>query len=155
MTALHSTIQEHMNDTRDTPTVDQQANNAYARKTTLLLFLSWLLIIKYCLNVPGSIDPFTSTRWTLLQVCLHVLFKQDMFNILFLKLLNLQHHSEGPLSLLICNVYEEAKGCLLKHGCLPRIKDVTRLLVVHDEAQILGDAFNGSFQSMSSSDESP
>ncbi|KAG0246148.1 hypothetical protein BG011_002527, partial [Mortierella polycephala] len=38
---------------------------------------------------------------------------------------------------------------------MPKFEDDTRLLVVHDEAQFLGDEFNGSFQSMSSSDESP
>ncbi|KAF9343686.1 hypothetical protein BGX26_005354, partial [Mortierella sp. AD094] len=39
---------------------------------------------------------------------------------------------------------------------LPKIKEDTRPLVVHDEMQFLGDEFSGSFQSMSSSsDESP
>jgi hypothetical protein len=55
---------------------------------------------------------------------------------------------------LIRNVYEEAKDCLIKHGCLPKIKGDTRLLVVHDEAQYLGDQFLDSFKSLSS-DESP
>ncbi|KAG9319039.1 hypothetical protein KVV02_000923, partial [Mortierella alpina] len=67
----------------------------------------------------------------------------------------LNYHGEAPLSLLIRNVYEDTKECLIRQGCLPNIKEDTRLLVVHDEAQFLGDEFNGSFQSMSSSDESP
>ncbi|KAG0012100.1 hypothetical protein BGZ82_002729 [Podila clonocystis] len=67
----------------------------------------------------------------------------------------LYDHDEPRVSKLVRDVYEEAKGSLLKSGCLPTIKDDTRLLVVHDEAQLLGDALSGSFQSMSSSDESP
>ncbi|KAF9969015.1 hypothetical protein BGZ73_008842, partial [Actinomortierella ambigua] len=155
MMTLHSTVQKHLNDTRDSPTVDRQVNNGYARKTTLLLFLSRLLVFKYCLNVPGSSGTFTSARWTLLQVCPHVLFDKDIFNMPFLQLLKLRHLREGNLSDFIRDVYEDTKECLIKHGCLPAIKDDTRLLVIHDEAQVLGDAFNGSFQSMSSSDESP
>lgn len=52
-------------------------------------------------------------------------------------------------------MYEDTKECLIKSACLPTIETDTRLLVVLDEAQLLGDAFNSSFQSMSSSDESP
>ncbi|KAF9114994.1 hypothetical protein BGX30_006421, partial [Mortierella sp. GBA39] len=124
---LHSTVQDYLNDTRESSTVDRQANNAYARKTTLLLFLSRLPIFKHCLNVSGSIETFTSARWTLLQVCPHVLFK-DIFNSLFRQVLDLRHHptTNPPFE-----------------------------FVVHDEAQFLGDAFNGSFQSMSSSDKTP
>ncbi|KAF9084082.1 hypothetical protein BGX27_003926, partial [Mortierella sp. AM989] len=152
---LHSTVQDYLKDTRESSNMDRQINNAYARKTTLLLFLARLLIFRHCLNVPGSSGTFTSARWTLLQVCPHVLFDKDIFNILFLNLLKLLQHTLGHILDLVRDVYEDAKGCIMKHGCLPKIKDDTRLLVVHDEAQILGDAFNGSFQSMSSSDNSP
>ena len=154
MISLHSTIQDHLKDSRGSFIIDRQVNNAYARKTTLLLFLSQLFILQYCLNIIRSRDTFTSARWTLLQVCPHVLFK-DVFNILFLQLLKLRHHSAGDLMDLVRDMYEDTKGCLIKHGCLPKIKDDTRLLVILDEAQFLGDEFNGSFQSMSSSDESP
>ncbi|KAF9090917.1 hypothetical protein BGX27_002117 [Mortierella sp. AM989] len=74
MMTLHSTIQKHLDDTKGSFIIDRQANNAYARKITLLLFLSRLLIFKYCLGVPGCAETFTSARWTLLQVCPHVLF---------------------------------------------------------------------------------
>ncbi|KAG0304224.1 hypothetical protein BGZ99_002460, partial [Dissophora globulifera] len=56
---------------------------------------------------------------------------------------------------LIRDMYEDTEGCLIKHRCLSKIKDDTRLLVILNEAQFLGDEFNGSFQSMSSSDKSP
>jgi hypothetical protein len=77
-----------------------------------------------------------------------------MFNALFLKLLDLQHHGLNPLSLLVRNVYNDAKGRLVERGCLPKINDITRLLVINNEARFLGDQFNGSFQSMSSSGDS-
>lgn len=47
------------------------------------------------------------------------------------------HHHEGDLSDYVIDVFEDAKAYLVKHGCLPQIKDDTRLLVVHDEAQFL------------------
>ncbi|KAF9123631.1 hypothetical protein BG015_005274, partial [Linnemannia schmuckeri] len=154
MMTLRSTVQQYLNDNRESSVVDREANNGYARKTTLLLFLSRLLIFKYCLNVPGSSDTFTSARWTLLQVCSHVLFDKDVFNVLYLQLLKLRHHREGILSDLIRDVYENTKDCLVRHGCIPVINNDTRLLVVHDEAQVLGDEFNGCFQSTTSDEQS-
>ena len=81
-------------------------------------------------------------------------FEHDIFNILFLQLLNLRHHPESDLWDFVRGMYEQTKGYLIEHGCLPRIDSSTRLLVVHDEAQVLGDEFNGSFQSKSSSEDS-
>jgi hypothetical protein len=153
MMTLHSTIQKHLDDTKGSFVVDRQANNAYARKITLLLFLSRLLIFKYCLDVPGCAETFSSARWTLLQVCPHVLF-DDLFNVLFRTLRRLVHHREGYLSDYVSDAFEDVKGRLVGRGCLPKIKDDTRLLVINDEAQFLGDQFNGSFQSMSSSEDS-
>jgi len=83
-----------------------------------------------------------------------VLFR-DIFNNLFRQLLNLRHHHEIDLSYLVRNQFEDTKYYIIKHGGLPKIKEETRLLVVHDEAQFLADEFNGDFQLMSSSDESP
>ncbi|KAF9949957.1 hypothetical protein BGZ65_006950, partial [Modicella reniformis] len=151
MMTPHSTVQKHLS---DTPTADRQLNNAFARKITLLLFLSRLLIFKYCLSVLGCAETFTSARWTLLQVCPHVLF-DDLFNVLFRKLRRLVDHRERYLSDYVSDVFEDVKGRLVGRGCLPKIKDDTRLLVINDEAQFLGDQFNDSFQSMSSSDKSP
>ncbi|KAK3810463.1 MAG: hypothetical protein J3R72DRAFT_530348 [Linnemannia gamsii] len=150
MMTLRSAVQKYLNDTRGSFIVDREANNGYARKTTLLLFLSRLFVFKHCLNASGSSESFTSARWTLLQVCPHVFFEQDIFNMLFLQLLKLRHYHETDLWDFVRAMYEETKGNLIKHGCLPKIKDNTRLLVVHDEAQVLGDEFDGSFQSTTS-----
>lgn len=84
----------------------------------------------------------------------HVLF-DDLFYVPFRKLRRLVDHGEGYLSDYVSDALEDVKGRLVGRGCLPRIKDDTRLLVINDETQFLGDQFNGSFQSMSSSDESP
>ncbi|KAF8943395.1 hypothetical protein BGZ47_005469 [Haplosporangium gracile] len=151
MMTLRSTVQRFLNDKKDSPVIDREANNGCARKTTLLLFLSRLLIFKYCLNASGSNDTFTSARWALLQVCPHVLY-EDIFNTLFVDLLNLQHYGEVPLSLLIRNMFKDVKDLLFVRGCLPKIEERTRLLVVHDEAQVLGDEFEGYFQSSTSRD---
>ncbi|KAK3808390.1 MAG: hypothetical protein J3Q66DRAFT_416930 [Benniella sp.] len=97
MTTLLSTVQEYLYGTRHPFTVDRQVNNAYARKVTLLLFLARIFIFKFCLNVPGSNETFTSARWTLLQVCPHVLYK-DIFNLLAMQLFDLVGHDEPRIS---------------------------------------------------------
>ncbi|KAF9972814.1 hypothetical protein BGZ73_003998 [Actinomortierella ambigua] len=150
MVTLFNTVRDHLKEVEaTTATMDLEINNIFARKTTLLLFLSRLLIFKNCLNINGSSETFNSARWTLLQLCPHVLFK-DIFNTLYLKLINLRHHSVLDLSDFVRNVYEDTKDRLIQRGCLPKIKDGTRLLVINDEVQFLCDQFNGSFQSMSS-----
>jgi len=155
MMTLHSTVDKHLHETRKSFQEDRPMNNAYARKATLLLFISRLLIFQYCLSITGANQTFTSARWTLLQTCPHVLFDKDIFDILFRQIRRLRHHSEIGLSDFVTDLFESTRENIIKHGCLPRIEADTRLLVVLDEAQILGDAFNASFQSMSSSDESP
>ncbi|KAI8361002.1 hypothetical protein B0O80DRAFT_422126 [Mortierella sp. GBAus27b] len=152
MMTVRSAVQRFLNDRKGSLVVDREANNGYARKMTLLLFLSRLLIFKHCLSVLGSNGSFTSARWTLLQVCPEVLFDQDIFNVLFLQLLNLRHHPESDFWDIVRGMYEQTKKCLSKHGCQPRINSSTRLLVVHDEAQVLGDEFIGSFQSTTSAE---
>ncbi|KAI9234797.1 MAG: hypothetical protein BYD32DRAFT_464032 [Podila humilis] len=83
--ALHSTVQKHLNDTRDSLTADRQLNNAFARKITLLLFLSRLLIFKY----------------------------YDLFNELFRKLRRLVDHHDRYLSDYVSDAFEDVKDALL------------------------------------------
>ncbi|KAF9081366.1 hypothetical protein BGX23_000966 [Mortierella sp. AD031] len=55
MMTLYGFVRDHLKDLQASYTiVDLEANNAYARKLTRLLFLSRLLIFKYCLGVPGN-----------------------------------------------------------------------------------------------------
>jgi hypothetical protein len=62
-----------------------------------------------------------------------------------MKLFDLVGHNEPRIPKLVRDVYEEAKGSLIKSGCQPTIKEDTRLPMVHDEAELLGDALNDSF----------
>ncbi|KAI8356219.1 hypothetical protein B0O80DRAFT_22222 [Mortierella sp. GBAus27b] len=152
MMTFHPTVQKHLNDTQDS--LLSINNSTTPLQITLLLFLSRLLIFKYCLSVLGCAETFTSAGWTLLQVCPHVL-SDILFNVLSRKLRTLVDHRERYLSDYVSDVFEDVKRRLVGRGCLPKIKDDTRLLVINDEVQFLGDQFNGSFQSMSSSDKSP
>lgn len=154
MMTLYNTVRSYLRETQTkSEVVDLEMNNHFARKTTLLLFLSRLLVFRYCISVSGYSNTFTSARWALLQVCPHVLFK-DIFSELFVKVLQLRHHGELDLSDVVRNMLEDVRERLVKHGCLPKIKCDTRLLVINDEAQFLGDQLNGSFQSTTSA-ESP
>ncbi|KAF9317536.1 hypothetical protein BG006_003362, partial [Podila minutissima] len=95
------------------------ANTLFAKNMTLLLFLSRLLILNYCLRVPGCRQTFSSARWALLQVCPNM-FK-DVFLGLFRKL------------------YDQMKGRVI----------LGSLRLVVDEAQILSDKSPTSFESSS------
>ncbi|KAG0329172.1 hypothetical protein BG000_000169 [Podila horticola] len=103
------------------------------------------------LDLPDPLTPDSASR----NVAAGSILDMDIFNNLFRQLLNLRHHREIDLSDLVRNQFEGTKYDIIKHGGLPNIKEDTRLLVVHDEAQFLGDEFSGDFQSMSSSDQSP
>ncbi|KAF9580568.1 hypothetical protein BGW38_002720, partial [Lunasporangiospora selenospora] len=55
MMTLHNTVRKRLKDLQDSSTVvDFEANSHFVRKITLLLFLSRLLVFKYCLSVPES-----------------------------------------------------------------------------------------------------
>ncbi|KAG0048432.1 hypothetical protein BGZ89_004598 [Linnemannia elongata] len=80
---------------------------------------------------------------------------RSMVQSLFRQILKLRRYSEDDLWEVVTNLFDKVKHYLINHGNLPKIDDVTKLLVVHDEAQILGDAFNDAFLSTSSKGESP
>ncbi|KAF9176639.1 hypothetical protein BGZ51_000167, partial [Haplosporangium sp. Z 767] len=129
---------------------DRDANNRLARIATYLLFLSRLLILQYCLKVQNSSQSFTAARWALLQACPHMFM--DVFEHLFQKLLPLYQMStmkEGALMDIVRKEFQATRTCLMKYGNAPQFMDDTKLFVVHDEAQILGEAFSGKFESMS------
>lgn len=126
---------------------DRGANNRAARTRTYLLFLSRLLILQFCLKV-DSAQSFTSARWALLQACPHMFM--DVFERLFQKLIPLHERSVGEEAALIDIVrqaFQETRKSLITHGGAPQFLDNTKLFVVHDEAQILGDFHSGRFES--------
>ncbi|KAG9319358.1 hypothetical protein KVV02_006291 [Mortierella alpina] len=110
------------------------------------------------LERPDPTTPDSASRNLAAGSILEFVKENNRFHIpseLFRKLRRLVDHRECYLSDYVSDVFEETRGRLVERGCLPKIKNDIRLLVINDEAQILGDQFNGSFQSMSSSDESP
>ncbi|KAI8356250.1 hypothetical protein B0O80DRAFT_22740 [Mortierella sp. GBAus27b] len=69
MMTLYNTVRSYLKEIQAASTaVDLEINYLFARMTTLLLFLSRLLVFKYCLHVSGSNGMFNSARWILLQV---------------------------------------------------------------------------------------
>ncbi|KAF9398094.1 hypothetical protein BGZ76_008226, partial [Entomortierella beljakovae] len=94
MTTLQSDVLSSIDNTQKADIGARQLSNGeIARAKTQLLFLSRLLIFKYCLSVPGSSQTFTSARWALLQTCPHVLTNNlyndrgfDVFSLLYSEL---------------------------------------------------------------------
>ncbi|KAF9136606.1 hypothetical protein BGX30_011030, partial [Mortierella sp. GBA39] len=135
---------------------DREANNRQARTMTYLIFLSRLKTLQYCLTIPDAGQAFTSARWTILQTCPHV-FNNDVFGQLFRKFLPLLPRDQTSLTELdLMTVVQEelqaTKHLLVQHGNhggLPAFQERDKLMVVHDEAQILGDTNNERFESMS------
>ncbi|KAK3812091.1 MAG: hypothetical protein J3Q66DRAFT_390536 [Benniella sp.] len=136
---------------------DREANNRQARNVTYLLLLSRLKILQHCLTISGSHKTFTSARWTILQTCPYVLFDDiDIFAQLFERFLPIltQYQTtlkEFVLLMAVQSEFQATRHLLEEHGRqggLPSFSNRDRLLVVHDEAQILGDRWNGRFTSM-------
>ncbi|KAG0248194.1 hypothetical protein DFQ27_001085 [Actinomortierella ambigua] len=120
---------------------DREANNRRARTMTYLLLLSRLKILQHCLTISGNHQTFTSARWTILQTCSHVLFN-DIFHELFERLLHIvyQYQTSSTESVLVAAVqieFHATRQLLGKLGGLPSFRDSDKLLVAHDEAQIL------------------
>ncbi|KAF9343110.1 hypothetical protein BGX34_007215, partial [Mortierella sp. NVP85] len=124
-------------------------NTVFAESMTLLLFLSRLMILNYCLGVPGCCRTFSSARWTLLQVCPNT-FK-DVFVHLCMELCDLTTVRAVPVSDLASIVRKEfrlVRERLAAHN-YPNFSSDSKLRVVVDEAQILSDKRPTSFTSSS------
>ncbi|KAK3815350.1 MAG: hypothetical protein J3Q66DRAFT_389203 [Benniella sp.] len=136
---------------------DREANNRQARTATYLLLLSRLKILQHCLTISGSHQTFTSARWTILQTCPYVLFDGiDIFAQLFELFLPILDQYQTPLTesglvKAVQSEFQATRHLLEEHGRqggLPSFSNRDRLLVVHDEAQLLGDRYEGRFSSM-------
>ncbi|RKP22701.1 hypothetical protein SYNPS1DRAFT_31673, partial [Syncephalis pseudoplumigaleata] len=68
---------------------DREHNRDNMRYLTCGLLYARLLILDYCLNVPGSTDTFDSRRWLLLQAATPVF--NDVFAALFRRIADLFH----------------------------------------------------------------
>ncbi|KAI7822679.1 hypothetical protein BC939DRAFT_493455 [Gamsiella multidivaricata] len=127
------------------------ANTVFARKMTLLLFLSRLLIFNYCLQVPGCRQTFTSASWAILQVCAPILQEpQDVFSVLskeLFDLLQVRSIDEEALETVVQREFQSVRDRLAAHG-YPNFSTATMLRLVLDKAQILGDWGPTLFQSL-------
>ncbi|KAF8927104.1 hypothetical protein BGZ47_002336 [Haplosporangium gracile] len=125
------------------------SNTTFAKNTTLLLFLSRLMILSYCLKVPGCRQTFSSASWALLQVCPNT-FK-DVFLHLFMKLCDLMAERTvlgSVLASIVRKEFESVREILAAHN-YPNFSSESKLRLVIDEAQILSDKCPTSFASSS------
>ncbi|KAF9994042.1 hypothetical protein BGZ80_001265 [Entomortierella chlamydospora] len=125
------------------------ANTLFAKNTTLLLFLSRLLILNYCLRVPDCRQTFTSASWTILQVC------PTMFNNVFSELFRelyakLKTHAitESELLPIVRDEFQSAQESLVAFN-YPNFSSESKLRLVVDDAQILSDKGSTTFRSSS------
>ncbi|KAK3838833.1 MAG: hypothetical protein J3R72DRAFT_512002 [Linnemannia gamsii] len=126
----------------DTKTIEEQGpaqNTAFARNMTLVLFLSRLLVLKHCLQVPYCRQTFSSASWAVLQVCPHM-FK-DIFSELFSKLYDsLEGFTiiESTLRPIVQHELLSVREILVTHT-YPNFSSESKLRLVVDEAQVLSD----------------
>ncbi|KAG9063267.1 hypothetical protein KI688_004871 [Linnemannia hyalina] len=122
-------------------------NTAFACNKTLLLFLSRLLVLKYCLRISDCRQTFSSASWALLQVCLH------MFQDVFSELLSILYNKLEGLT-----IFESALRPIVRHELLsvrkslaahayPNFSSESKLRLVVDKAQDLSDKGSTKFQS--------
>ncbi|KAF9177171.1 hypothetical protein BGZ50_009045 [Haplosporangium sp. Z 11] len=138
-------------DNIDNKTLEDAANTnaVFAKNMTLLLVLSRLMILDYCLRVPECRQTFSGASWTLLQVCPST-FK-DVFVHLCMNLCNLLTARTAPASNLASIVRHEFVSVRerLAACSYPNFSRESKLRVVTDKAQILNDKRPTSFASSS------
>ncbi|KAF8938717.1 hypothetical protein BGZ58_000323 [Dissophora ornata] len=128
-------------------------NTTFAKNMTLLLFLSRILILNYCLSVPGCRQTFSSASWAILQVC-PTMFR-DVFSALFRELfvrLNTLTIFELRLWTVVREEFQLMRDRLAALG-YPNFSSESKLRLVVDEAQILGDRSSNLFESSSTESE--
>lgn len=122
-------------------------NTASARNITHMLFLSRLLVLKCCLQIPDCHLTFPRASWAILRVCPHR--SQDVFSELFpilrdrLKGLTI---FESALRHIVQDEIPSVWESLATHS-YPTFSRGAKLRVVVDEAQILSNKGSELFQS--------
>ncbi|KAF9993836.1 hypothetical protein BGZ79_001448, partial [Entomortierella chlamydospora] len=128
-------------------------NTIFAKNMTLLLFLSRILILNFCLSVPDCQETFSSASWAILQVC-PTMFR-DVFSALFKELfvrLNTLTIFELHLWTIVREEFMLVRERLAALG-YPNFLSGSKLRLVVDEAQILGDRGINLFESSSTESE--
>ncbi|KAF9429272.1 hypothetical protein BGZ76_001560, partial [Entomortierella beljakovae] len=129
-------------DLKTYPENDTINNTIFAKNMTLLLFLSRILILNYCLSIPDCEKTFSSARWALLQVCPY-LFRDIFKDLLRILSENLRSRIISSLDLIdiVRTEFLSARRRLVDLN-FPNFTSQSKLRLVIDEAQILGDGKN-------------
>ncbi|KAF9084469.1 hypothetical protein BGX23_010490 [Mortierella sp. AD031] len=121
------------------------SNNSSASFTHTMaqvLLLSRLMVLDYCLGVPGSRQTFSSSSWAILQVCPTAF--NDVFLTLFIELFStLKQRAVSALILMsiVSEEFESVQGRLIAHD-YPNFTGNSKLRLIVDEAQILSNQGN-------------
>ncbi|KAG0009763.1 hypothetical protein BGZ80_002093 [Entomortierella chlamydospora] len=127
----------------------------FAKNMTVLLFLSRILILNYCLSIPDCRQTFSSASWAILQVCPTMPMFEDVFSALF-KELFAHLHKYTIFELQLWDVVRHEFMSLRNRLAAldyPNFSSGTKLRLVVDEAQILGDRGSNLFESSSTESE--
>ncbi|KAK3846448.1 MAG: hypothetical protein J3R72DRAFT_486712 [Linnemannia gamsii] len=129
-----SLVAELLDKKKDTGGTKSKTQYCLHRNTTLVLFLSRLLVLKHHLHVSNCHQTFSSVSWAILQVYPQML--QDVFSELFRVLFRMLHecaYSELVLMTLVRDeillVRERLAAC-----SYPNFSTNTKLRPVVDEA---------------------
>jgi hypothetical protein len=128
--------------------LDRERNTRIARKMTMVLFLSRIFVLDYCLSIPECEDKFNSKSWALLQTCPYI-FHRDVFYGLYQNLnesLQKTIFSENALALVVSEKFISLREKLAEKN-YPNFEKRTNLQLVIDEAQIPGDKGLRKFES--------
>ncbi|ORZ08266.1 hypothetical protein BCR41DRAFT_399329 [Lobosporangium transversale] len=126
-----------------------ESNIKFAKRVTLLLFLSRLLILNFCLSVPGCRQTFPSARWAILQVC------PNMFEDVFMRLFKILYDTfhDRNISIITLTAVTRMELISAREHLLdlqyPNFTRKSKLRLVVDEAQILSDQGTDKFDSSS------
>ncbi|RKP26869.1 hypothetical protein SYNPS1DRAFT_27454 [Syncephalis pseudoplumigaleata] len=110
------------------------------------LLYARLLILDYCLNVPGSMDTFDSRRWLLLQAATPVF--NDVFAALFRRIADLFHGTSTLGSRIIDitqRMFDKVQQQLYGRPTASPLKQ-PRFILALDDAQKLNRHYNTSFE---------
>jgi hypothetical protein len=128
LNSLAKFIDERSSEVNDTnETQDLKKNTLNAKKMTELLFLSRILVLKYCLSIIDCRDTFSSKSWAILQICPTMFM--DVFSPLFDKLITqipLNSISALTLYTVVRHEFTSLRDILLKLN-YPNFSNETKL----------------------------
>ncbi|KAF8962660.1 hypothetical protein BGZ46_001134 [Entomortierella lignicola] len=138
---------------------DIKSNNS-VHTLTLILILVRVMILSHCIEISRNLNiHFTCKDWMMAQVAPQSMMSDDLFDILFKKLMDRVHSSQATMvnvQMLVRGRFGELKEMLCSHKLYKRshlIESKYKILIIVDEAQILGDKEHGFYITESKSPE--